>query len=436
MKQASRLPKIVKILQSFPAERVNDLQIEIRHGVERCLQHHPLAAGARVAITAGSRGIRHIDDILRYVVQAFLEQGFRPFLVSSMGSHGGGSAEGQQAVLESLGISETTMGVPVSCSNEVTELGKTAADFVDKPYRGLCKIEGLPVCIAKEAMEADTVFIVNRIKPHTAFHGDYESGLLKMIAVGLGRATGANRVHSLGANMLADAIPSIASVVLSSAPILGALAIVENAFDEPAIIRGIPAHLIPFEEKELLLKAKSFMPSLPAMKMDLCLIGEMGKNYSGTGMDTNIIGRMRIHTVPEPSSPSIQYIGVLGLSEPSHGNATGIGLADFTTQAVGERIDWPSTYLNCLTSGFTLRASLPMVFSSDLELLEKAMFALKIINPDELKFIYIKNTLALEEVWVSEALLRELDSGTELKTTGEPFTIPFDNDGKLLLPKI
>ena len=426
-------PKILMLRQSFPNDRITDLEHEVRLAVEACIQQAPLHPGAKVAITVGSRGIRHITDMLRYTIQVLKSYGYEPYLISAMGSHGGGKRSGQAAILDSLGITEAAMDAPVIASDDTLLLGVTSKNHVAPAYAELCKIEQLQVYVAREAIEADAVLVMNRIKPHTAFHGDYESGLMKMLAVGLGRAPGADSVHRLGANLLADAIPSIAAYILSHAPIWGGLAIVENGYDEPVHIQGMPAPLIPQVEKELLLMAKSLMPAIPITGIDLCLIGEMGKNFSGTGVDTNVIGRMKINGVPEPAEPGIRYLGILGISEPSHGNATGIGLADFTTQRVVEEIDWQATYLNCLTSGFTARAATPIIAKSDIDLVEKAIFALKTEDLQQLRLVILRNTLQLDELWVTESLFEELRDREEITAVGDPFPLEFDSEGSLML---
>lgn len=426
--------RMYKLKQSFGGNRVTDLSTRLLEALQTCLPSADLGPGARIAITAGSRGIRHIDNMLKILVQALQQKGYRPFLVAAMGSHGGGEAEGQRDVLASLGITPQSVGAPVSCSSEVAQLGFTSDDPLELSIGHTPGLAGLPVYMAKEAYEADGILVVNRIKPHTAFRGDYESGLLKMLSVGLGRATGANIVHSLGADQLALAIPSIARAALERGPVIGGIAIVENGEEEISMIEGIPACELFSREKQILLEAKRMMPALPVERADLCLIGEMGKNYSGTGMDTNIIGRMRIRGVTEPELPDVTCVGVLGLSEASHGNAAGIGLADFTTDAVIKRIDRESTYLNCLTTGFVTRAAMPMAFKNDGELIDKAMFALKIKDPGSFRLVYIKNTLHLDEVWVSEPLYEQLRM-KPLEWLEGPFPLPFDNEGNLLLPK-
>ncbi|HEX6922794.1 MAG TPA: DUF2088 domain-containing protein, partial [Bacillales bacterium] len=387
----SEFPLMYKVKQEFEREAVADLDDEVKKAVDSAVAQANLAAGARIAVTAGSRGIQNYVPILQGVVNELKNRGFSPFMVAAMGSHGRGEAAGQQELLASLGITESSMGVPISCSSESTQIGETD------------KASGrLPVFVAPEIFDADATLLVNRVKPHTSFRGPYESGLIKMAAVGLGRPKGATMVHSLGADRLAEVIPAIAKVSFEKTNIIGGVAIVENAYDETAVIQGIPVDSIFDVEKELQAKAKKMMPSLPIDQMDLCLVGEMGKDFSGTGMDTNIIGRMRIEGVAEPEKPSITYLGVLNLSEASHGNANGVGLADLTTESLVADIDYEAMYLNSLTSGFIIRAAVPMTFPNDLELIKGALKGLKLSDPRTMRLVYIKNTLHVDEIWVSE----------------------------------
>lgn len=418
----SDFPPLYKLKQKFGTETVTDLDSEVRKAVEESVTKATLPKGASIAVTAGSRGIRNIVSILQTVMSELKNKGYSPFLVAAMGSHGRGEASGQKDVLESLGITESSMEAPVSCGDQVVQIGETDE-----------ATGNLPVYMAKEAVEADATLVINRVKPHTAFHGPYESGLLKMISLGLGRPKGAMMVHSLGADRMAEVIPAIAGVSLKKANIVGGIAIVENAYDETAIIQGMSSDKIFEAEKELLAKAKTMMPSLPVDHMDLCLVGEMGKNYSGTGMDTNIIGRMRIEGIAEPEMPAIKYLGVLNLSKESHGNANGVGLADFTTEWLVQDIDREATYLNGLTSGFAIRCAIPITFNNDRELLEGAMKALKVNDPDRMRLVYIKNTLHLDEVWVSGPVYEEIKDKPNVMLLSGPDPLPFDENNRVQL---
>lgn len=413
--------KLFPIRVHSQSESVGNIVEAVQHAVNQLMQNdrfEQLPAGSSIAVTAGSRGIANYVEILRHVVRQLQDMGHKPFLFSAMGSHGRGEAEGQKEVLDSMGITADAIGCPISCSSEVELISQFTAFG-----------RQIPVYCAKEAIRADGVIVVNRVKPHTSFRGDYESGLLKMMAVGMGRASGADMFHSLGADYLADMIPLIGKEILTHAPIVGGIAVVENAKEETAIIEGVPYHKFFEREKDLLEQAKELMPSLPVERADLCIVGEMGKNYSGTGMDTNIIGRMRIQGVREPEKPFFTYLGVLRLSEPSHGNANGIGLADFTTEALVRSIDRSATYLNCVTSGFVIRAAIPMTFPTDRDLVNGALKMLRLDDPSKLRMVAIRNTLHIEHLWVTEAIYDEIKDRPDISLTDQPYILQFADDG-------
>jgi hypothetical protein len=414
--------RLVEIHQRFEAPREEDLAGKVREEVRGLLARWRSEPGSRVGITAGSRGIADATTIYRAAVEAVREAGGTPFLFASMGSHGRGTAEGQRDLLNSLGVTEEKVGAPVLCSEETVRLGETVAP-----------VPGLPIHAAREAARADGVLVVNRVKPHTSFHGTHESGLMKMLAVGMGGPEGASMVHRLGWDSMVEAIRSIGEALLERLPVIGGLAVVENAREETALVRGLPASCIPRDEPGLLELARRYMPRLPADELDLCVVSEMGKNYSGTGMDTNIIGRLRLEGIPEPEKPAIRYLGVLDLSEASHGNATGVGLADFTTQRLADRMDREATYLNCLTSGCPIRAAVPMTLPTDRALFEAAWRALKPERADQVRLAVIDNTLQLERVWISEALLPAVEGREEIEIAGEPSPLAFDAGERLLI---
>lgn len=401
---------------------VPDLAEKVRDEVGLLLQRYRLESGSRVAITAGSRGINDAVEVYQAAVELLKEEGHQPFLFSSMGSHGRGTADGQRDLLKSLGVTEEKIGAPVLCSADVVQLGETEGPLA-----------GLPVYVSKEAAEADGLIAINRVKPHTSFHGPYESGLMKMLAVGMGRDKGASMVHRLGWSSMVESIESIGSAVLEQLPVIGGLAIIENAHEETALLKGLPGPEIPEGETQLLELARDYMPFLPVDQLDLCVVREMGKNYSGTGMDTNVIGRLRLQGIPEPAEPAIQYLAVLDLSEASHGNATGIGLADFTTERRVEKIDYEATYLNCLTSGGPVRAAVPMTLPTDEALFEAAWRALKPESISEVRLLIVNNTLHLEELWVAEALLKEVSDREGIEVVGEPLPLEFDSKGQIVV---
>lgn len=375
--------------------------------------------GQKIGITVGSRGIQNLLSILHTTVNFIKGLGCEPYLLAAMGSHGGGTEDGQKEVLDSFGMTEEALGAKVL----------TCAD---------CRIithtpSGLPVFIVESALAMDGIVVVNRVKTHTSFKGIVESGLAKMLVVGLGGPRGAQQFHGFGPGELPRLLVEIGETILEKLPILGGLGIVENAYEETAVIRSIARDHLITQEGELLRYSKSLMPSLPVDSVDLLIVQEMGKNFSGTGMDTNIIGRARIHGVPEPEKPSVKRIAVLDLSEESHGNATGVGMADFVTQKLVNKIDRQATYLNCLTSTFVTRAAIPMYFDTEEKLVEAARYSLSSIPHDKLRIVIIRNTLFLMECLVSEALLPELETRPDMIIGKEPHDLKFDSYGNLLL---
>jgi len=373
----------------------------------------------RVAVTAGSRGIRDLVPILRAVVREVRAAGGEPLLVGAMGSHGGGTEEGQRRLLAHLGVTPESIEAPLGMSMETVDLGRTPG--------------GLTAYCGRAAASCDRILIVNRIKPHTGFREPFGSGLMKMIGVGLGNAPGAAQIHREGAGApMARAIREIAETVLASGRILGGVAIVENAYDETAEIAGVPPEGLPETEIGLFAGASALMARLPVERMHVLIVDEMGKTYSGTGMDVNVIGRWRIAGVPEPVSPHADRIAVLRLSAASEGNAQGIGLADFTTRGLVERIDYTATYLNCLVSTYVQRAMLPMVLATERDAILASLSSLGLADPKNAGIVRIANTLALEHVWVSEPLVGQgaLLPHAAVETGAE--TLKFDAAGALL----
>ena len=286
----------------------------------------------------------------------------------------------------------------------------------------------------EHAWEVDAIILINRVKTHTSFKGDVESGLIKKLVVGLGGPQGSTQFHNIGkTELLGPLLMDIGRIILAKMPIIGGIAIVENGYEETAKITAMQRDEMIEAERELLLYSKELMPSLPAIRIDGLVVEEMGKDYSGTGMDTNIIGRLRIQGQAEMPSPVIRYISVLDLSEASHGNAIGVGLADFTTQKLVDKIDRKAMYLNCLTSTFVTRAFIPIYFNTEKETLDTMMHCLRQTPHEELRLVFIPNTLSLSECYVSEALAKELTDKERFEICGVPTPVEFDSSGKLKL---
>jgi antitoxin (DNA-binding transcriptional repressor) of toxin-antitoxin stability system len=374
----------------------------------------------RVAITAGSRGIANIVAILRTCGEAIRDQGGEPFIIPAMGSHGGATADGQHDMLAGYGITHETVGMPLISSMDVQQIGA---------------IDEMPVFFSTTALEADHILLVNRVKPHTDFRGPVESGLAKICAIGLGKQRGAQTIHSYGTRGLAELMPRAARCIVDqTGKVLGGLAILENAYDHTASVRCVQPDGIAAEaEQALQRQAKQLMGALPFDALDVLIVDEMGKNVSGTGMDTNVLGRMFVPGVPEEDRPRITTVVVLDLTEESHGNAIGIGLADFTTERVVSRIDWQATYMNGYTAGLSglLRNRLPSVLANDRAAIATAIRMCGQPDLSRLRLARIKNTLQVACVEFSPSLREEADAA-HVEVTGPARPMQFDAAGRLL----
>jgi hypothetical protein len=410
-----QFPKVVKVRQDFPRPRVEDVEEALREQCEREEIRSRIEPGMQVAITAGSRGISGIDNILRSLVQILKDTGATPFIIPAMGSHGGATAEGQVEILSSLGVTEESVGAEIRSSMEVVELGETES--------------GVPVYMDRIASEVDGVVIVGRIKQHTDFRSDVESGLLKMSAIGLGKHAQALALHAHGVEGIRDYMVEAGKKVFESGKVLFGIGIVENAYEETAMVEAIPPERVVEREAELLKESAKLMPKLPVSDMDVLFVDELGKNFSGTGMDTNVVGRFRILGVEDPESPEAKYLIVSDVSEASHGNALGVGLADFTTQRLFEKIDYEAMYQNVLTSTFPERAKIPMILASDREALEAAIRCNWGIEPEDTRFVRIPNTLHLRYAYLSENLLDEAIANGNVEVVGDAAEMEFDEDG-------
>lgn len=411
-------PKMYRVRQIFDVPKVDNIEETVSQELESIQIRSLIKVGARIAITAGSRGIANIERILKHLVHILKENSANPFLIPAMGSHGGGTAEGQLEILESLKITEDSIGVPILSSMEVVEIGRSSFGF--------------PVLVDRHAAEADGIIVVNRIKPHTEFEGPIESGLIKMMAIGMGKHKGCLQVHKQTVHYgYREVIPEIGRVILGRLPILFGLAIVENVYDETALIRAILPSQFFVEEENLLAKAKRLMARLPFDEIDVLIVDEMGKNISGTGMDTNVIGRIMFIGEKEPEHPKITRTVVLNLTEESHGNAIGIGLADYTTQRLVDKIDALATSINSIAGMTPEKGRIPIALKTDREAVEAALTTIGAVDPEEARVVHIKNTLLIAEFDISEALLEEVKGREDLKLVEELGTLSFDRKGNL-----
>ena len=406
--------RLARALVRFARPRVADIAGVVRAQLER--QRRVFPETGTIAIGVGSRGVANLAEIVRTAAGTLQGWGLSPFVVPAMGSHGGATADGQRQLLEDYGVTADAMGCDIRSSMDVVAL-----DRGDLPH-GLF--------MDRHAHGADGILLINRIKPHTDFHGSYESGLAKMAVIGLGKERQAIEMHRFGVPGLRDGIPRAAMRVLASGKILAAVGIVENAYDETMAIEVLPAPDIMTREPALLDLARANMPALPVPALDVLVVDQLGKNISGTGMDTNVIGRMRIAGEPEPASPRIRAVVVTDLTAASHGNATGTGLADVTTRRLFDKIDVGVTYTNVFTSGFPERGKVPIVAPTDADAFACALRACGPIEPGAERIARIRDTLHLGEVYVSTAVRDELRARPDVEIAGE-FEEMFDQEGAL-----
>ncbi len=376
-------------------------------------------AGQTVAITAGSRGIHQIGDILQAAVDYLRDLGASPFIVPAMGSHGGGTAEGQRQVLQALGITEEKCGCPIRSSMETIIVCQAP--------------EGFPVHFDRTAAEADHVLVCNRIKPHTGFVGDIQSGLMKMMLIGLGKHEGAKIYHrAIQDYSFGQIVRSVAQQVLQRCHIVGGLAVVENAYDQTGHIEAVVPEDLARREPYLLQLAEQWMARLPFDEADVLLINEIGKNISGTGMDTNVIGRKHNdHTAIGDERPRIKYVIVRDLTQATHGNASGIGLAEFALSRVVRAMDVPSTVTNCVTANHPTGAMIPIHFETDREVLSAALGSIGLRAPADARLIWIQNTLQLAEVEVSAAYWQAAQGRSDLQILTDLRPLPWNGRGQL-----
>ena len=418
-RQAMSFPRMIRVRQKFDARRVADVSGEVHLQLATLKLAETIRAGQTVAITAGSRGIANIGQITRAVVDHVKSLAAIPYIVPAMGSHGGGTAEGQSGILAGYGIIPETMGCEVRASMETVIVDQTP--------------QGIPVHFDKHASLADHVLIVGRVKPHTGFVGDIESGLHKMMLIGLGKHEGAKIYHRAIADYsFMEIITAVASSVIQKCRVAGGLAIVENAYDETALLEAVAPSRFFEREKELLKLAVQWLPRLPFASTDLLIIDRIGKNMSGTGMDTNVIGRKyNDHAATDKDVARCRRIFVRGLTEETHGNATGIGMAEFTNQRTVDSIDRKITAINCLTGLHPTAAMTPIAFETDREVVSAALLTVGLVEAPQSRVIQIANTLQLAECLVSEAYLPELAGRDDLTALSEPLDMAFNAHGNL-----
>lgn len=408
------IPKMAKVRQTFDDTKVEDVVSTLKQELEQVKDR--IKPGAEIAIAVGSRGTDKLPEVTRTTVQFIKDLGAKPFIVPSMGSHGGATGPGQIAVLEHLGVSEESMGCEIRSSMEVVKLDELE--------------NGLPIYMDKYASEADGIVVINRVKPHTAFRGKVESGIMKMISIGLGKQKGAEACHQLGFKHMAEHVPAMARIAIEKKPILFAVATVENAFDKVAKIEVLKAEEIEEKEPALQTLAKELLPKIFIDQIDVLIIDQIGKNISGDGMDPNITGRY-----PTPyahGGPDVTKMAVLDLTPETEGNANGVGTADFTTQRLVDKMDREATYANGLTSTVVGPTHISTAMPTDQAAIQAAIKTCNILDFTKVRMVRIKDTLHVSEIEVSENLLEDVKAHPKMEQVSDLYELSFDEEGNLL----
>lgn len=409
------LPRMVMVRQIFKDDALPDVAASVRAEIMRPEIEGTIRQGMTVAVGVGSRGLADLPVIVNSVITALTDLGALPFIVPAMGSHGGSSAEGQRAMLASLGVTEESAGCEIRSDMDTVEVGRLA--------------NGLPIAMDRIAMEADGIVVINRIKPHTSFSGTIESGLAKMITIGLGKQTGADACHSLGFGKMAEQVIAMTKVKIENTPILFGLASVENAYDHVRLVEAVPAGDILQREAQLLDKARSSMPRILFSPLDVLVVDKMGKDYSGLGADPNITGRGATPYVK--LSQEVGKLVMLDLSAKSQGNAAGVGLADICTRRLVDKIDFEATYMNHITSTALAGGRLPVIMEHDRHALQLAVKTCNAPPEAGLRLVRLTDTLHLEHIWISEPMLEEARAHEAIEIVGEPAAFEFAPDGSL-----
>ncbi|MGL5312084.1 MAG: lactate racemase domain-containing protein [Peptostreptococcaceae bacterium] len=408
-----KIPKVMKVKQRFDRTMINDVSKELYNQLMSKEVSSKINKGDRIAITAGSRGISQYKTLMKVIVEFIKESGGEPFIVPSMGSHGGATAKGQEKMLNKLGITEESIGAPIISSMEVVEIGKSQ--------------KNLPVYIDKNAYEADGIILLNRVKMHTSFRGKYESGLVKMLAIGLAKRKGADMTHSLRYENMAENIVAVGKVGLENLNIICGVATIENGYDEVAQMFVLNKEEILEKEPQILEESKKLMPKIYLQDIDVLIVKEIGKNISGTGMDTNIIGRF--HTECARGGPKTIKLGLLDITDNSNGNGNGIGLADFISKKLYEKLDLEATYLNAITSTEPNSVKLPPVLDNDEYVFKACIKLCGKNNIEDIKMVIIDNTKHLEEIYMSHSAVNSIVEKGSIEVIGELKKVKFDEEG-------
>lgn len=419
MPTTAKFPRMLRIKQSFETTVIDDVSAEVDRQLTNIGLGEKVQPGQTVAITVGSRGIANVATMTKAICDHVKAIGAVPIIIPAMGSHGGATAAGQRRIVEGYGVTEDYVGAEIKSSMDTVIVAETS--------------QGIPVHFDRNAFEADHVVVFNRVKPHTSIVGDIESGLHKMMLIGLGKTAGAKIYHRAFMDYsFAEIVKSVADVVLKKCSVVCGLGVVENSLDQTGMIQAVRPQDFFAVECELLELSKQWLPKLPFSDIDLLIVDRIGKNISGTGMDTNIVGRKYNDNVAmENDSTRIRRIIVRSLTPETHGNATGIGVADFTTRRCVENIDAKTTAINCITALHPTAAAVPVTLENDHDCIEAALQTIGLVEPEDAKVVHILDTLHLEEVFVSEAFSNKLKSRRDLSVITEAAAMSFNSTGDL-----
>ena len=410
-----KLPQIMKVSQTFDNTKLDDVEGDLNQKLIDKNIKDKIKPGMKIAITGGSRGISFYKELMKTIVSFVKKCGATPFIVPSMGSHGGGTSEGQENMLKKLGITKESVVCEIISSMDVVEVGRTSKD--------------LPVYIDKNAANADGIILLNRVKLHTSFRGKYESGLIKMMAIGLAKRKGADMTHFLRYENMAENLVEVGKIALNNLNIICGVASIENGYNEVADLFVLHKDEILKEEPKILEKSKRLMPRIYLDDIDVLIVNEIGKNISGTGVDTNIVGRF--HTNAASGGPNTVKLGFLDISEKSGGNGNGMGLADFVSKKFFRKIDFESTYINAITSTEPNSVKLPLVLDNDKYVFQGCVKLCGVKNIQDIKLVIINNTKELDEIYMSKSAFENAVDKSKVKKESELFDIPFDEEGNL-----
>jgi hypothetical protein len=387
-------PKVIKIKQKFKSYKLKEnINLTIAQAISEKNIKTKIKPGMSVAVGVGSRGIENLYEIVKNLVDIIKGYGANPFIIPAMGSHGGATSEGQKEILASYGITEERLGIPIKSSMEVVEVAR---------YK-----ETVPIYFDKIAFHADAIIPINRVKIHTDWRGEVESGLLKMLVIGFGKHKGATEIHSLGMDNFHKVIPEVGSIIINKVPVIFGVACIEDAYDQTAEIRVLMPKEFYSQEKEMLKRSKKNMAKINIPQIDVLVIDEIGKDISGDGVDPNIIGRFRGKQKNDVKGPNVEQVVILGLSKRTHGNANGMGYADIITKELLDSIDFTSTYTNAIAAGYLFGVKVPLTANSDKEAIGLALNIIK-KRASDVRLVRIKNTLKLSEIIVSETIYKEI----------------------------